>query len=160
MATINVLTDTAALATLNQSIISATIDGSGHLILTRGNGSTVDGGNFNTAMTAVVNAIIAAGLNPVQIVSNAAAAIPLKVKGTVSQTGNLQEWQNSAGVILAKIDKDGKFTGTITGATIDAALNTLTNVNATKVDGSKVTVNVTAPATPAVNDIWINPSGS
>lgn len=160
MATINVLTDTAALATLNQSIVSATINGSGHLILTRGNGSTVDGGDFTAAMTAVVNAIIAANLNPIQVVANTAAAIPLRVKGTVSQTGDLQEWLNSAGVILAKIDKDGKFTGVITGATIDAALNTLTNVNATKVDGSKVTVNVTAPLTPAVNDIWINPNGT
>lgn len=160
MATITVLTDVAAAATLAQSIVSATINGSGQLILTRGNGSTVDGGNFNSAMTAVVNAIMAAGLNPTQIVSNAAAAIPLKVKGTVSQTGNLQEWLNSANVILAKIDKDGKFTGVLSGATIDASLNTLSNVNASKIDGAKVTVNATAPSSPAVNDIWINPTGS
>lgn len=160
MATINVLTDQAALATLAQSIVSATINGSGHLILTRGNGSTVDGGDFTAAMTAVVNAIIAAALNPITVVANSAAAIPLKVKGTVSQTGNLQEWQNSAGVILAKVDKDGKFTGVLTGATIDGTLNTLSNINASKVDSAKVTVNTTAPSTPAVNDIWINPNGT
>ncbi len=31
------------------------------------------------------------------------------VKGAVSQTANLTEWQNSAGVVLAYVNKDGEF---------------------------------------------------
>ena len=31
------------------------------------------------------------------------------LKGIASQTANLQEWQNSAGTVLAKVDKDGNF---------------------------------------------------
>jgi hypothetical protein len=38
-----------------------------------------------------------------------AAGIPLAVKGAASQTANLQEWQNSAGTILARVNADGTF---------------------------------------------------
>jgi len=40
--------------------------------------------------------------------------IPLIVKGAASQTANLQEWQNSAGTVLAKVDANGS--GTFTGS--------------------------------------------
>jgi hypothetical protein len=43
----------------------------------------------------------------VLIVSGAATAIPLAIKAAASQTGNLQEWQNSAGTILARVDNAG-----------------------------------------------------
>ena len=33
----------------------------------------------------------------------------LGLKGISGQTANLQEWQNSAGTVLAKVDKDGNF---------------------------------------------------
>lgn len=36
----------------------------------------------------------------------------------------------------------------------------LTGVDADKIDGKTVTVNTTQPSSPAVGDIWINPSGS
>lgn len=35
--------------------------------------------------------------------------IPLLIRGTASQTGNLQEWQNSAGAIVARIMPDGQM---------------------------------------------------
>jgi hypothetical protein len=42
-----------------------------------------------------------------QIRSNNAAAIPLYVRGFTGQTANLQEWQNSAGQILAFVASNG-----------------------------------------------------
>lgn len=41
--------------------------------------------------------------------SPAAVTIPLTVKGHSSQTGDLQQWQNSSGGILVSISKDGVF---------------------------------------------------
>ena len=32
------------------------------------------------------------------------------IKGAASQTANLQEWQNSGGTVIAKVDKDGNIT--------------------------------------------------
>lgn len=39
-----------------------------------------------------------------------ASTVGLTVKGAASQTANLQEWQNSSGTVIAKIDKDGNLT--------------------------------------------------
>ena len=40
-----------------------------------------------------------------------AATVPLKVQCAASQSANLQEWQNSAGTILAKVDSGGGIFG-------------------------------------------------
>lgn len=162
MATINVATKAYADATLAQSVVSGTINGSGHLILTRGNGATFDAGDFNTAITSLINAVLAsATLLNILTSTSAANAVPLKAKGAASQTADLQQWLNNASSVLAKIDKDGKLTAAaITGTVIDGSLNTMSNLNASKIDNAKVTVNTTAPSTPATGDIWINPSGS
>lgn len=45
--------------------------------------------------------------NEVLIVSGVASAKPLCVRGAASQAGNLQEWQNSAGVIQASVNASG-----------------------------------------------------
>jgi hypothetical protein len=39
-----------------------------------------------------------------------ASNVVLRVRGATSQTADLQQWQNSSGTVLAKIDKDGNFT--------------------------------------------------
>ena len=41
------------------------------------------------------------------ITSSLASTIPLRIRGAASQTANLQEWQNSAGTVLAKVNSDG-----------------------------------------------------
>jgi hypothetical protein len=46
------------------------------------------------------------------ILLNSALAVGLIVKGAASQTANLQEWQNSAGTVLAKMDSTGILTTT------------------------------------------------
>ncbi|MCA1593037.1 MAG: hypothetical protein LC754_10385 [Acidobacteria bacterium] len=53
------------------------------------------------------------------------SAIPLTVKGAASQTGDLQQWQNSASTVLARVDPSGGFSTTShflsNGSTITAA---------------------------------------
>lgn len=55
------------------------------------------------------------------ITAGNAAAQPLILKGAASQTANLQEWQNSAGTIVAKINQVGS--AVFGNATINAAGN-------------------------------------
>jgi hypothetical protein len=49
------------------------------------------------------------GVAQVQITNATTTAVGLIVKGAASQTANLQEWQNSAGTVLAKVTSDGSF---------------------------------------------------
>lgn len=162
MATINVLTLEAAQAILDESVVSGEVNGSGHLILTKHDGSTFDAGDFSAAITALINTTLAATtLIELLVSSNAVGDIPLRVRGMASQTGDLQQWQNNAGTVLGRITSDGKLKGvTLESVTIDGDLNTLQDINASKVDGKKITVNTTAPSSPAAGDIWINPSGA
>jgi hypothetical protein len=162
VASINVADKVYVDTAIGTMIVSASVNGSGHLILTRQNGSTFDAGDFSTAITTLINTVLAsASLLNILISSSAAGNVALKTKGFASQTADLQQWLNSANTVLAKIDKDGKFTAAaITGTTLDGSLNTLTNIDAAKIDSKKVTVNTTAPSTPATGDIWINPSGT
>jgi hypothetical protein len=45
------------------------------------------------------------------VINGASASYtPLTIKGTASQTANLQEWQNSGGTVLAKVDASGNVT--------------------------------------------------
>ena len=48
-------------------------------------------------------------LDKTVVTSALAASVPLTVKGEASQTGNLTEWQNSAGTALVKVDANGNF---------------------------------------------------
>jgi hypothetical protein len=51
-----------------------------------------------------------------------AAAIPLRVKGAASQSGNLTEWQDSAGAVLGTVSENGYFTTRKNAAPADAEL--------------------------------------
>lgn len=53
-----------------------------------------------------------------RFIASAAGHVPLVAKGATSQTGNLQEWQDSNGTALASVDKSGKI-----------LVNTTTNTN-------------------------------
>jgi hypothetical protein len=162
VATINVLTQEAAEAILDESVVSFEINGSGHLIGTKHDGSTFDAGAFDTVISSLINTVLAsATLNKILVSVTTASHVPITAKGMTGQSGDLQQWQNVGGSVLAKIDKDGKLTAAaLVGTVIDGALNTMSNINAARVDGKKVTVNTTAPASPASGDIWINPSGA
>jgi hypothetical protein len=45
------------------------------------------------------------------LIANATTAVGLIVKGLPSQTEDLQEWQNSSGTVLSRIDSSGRFIG-------------------------------------------------
>ena len=65
---------------LDQSVISGAVNGSGHLILTRHDGSTIDAGDF----TAIVSGILTQQVNDA-----IATALPNAVAGTVVDRGNI-----------------------------------------------------------------------
>jgi len=91
--------------------------------------------------------------------TNGAANKGLIIKGAASQTANLQEWQNSTGTAIAKIDASGAM------FTITPAANTnTTQVATTAFVQSEIDTSVqpgavyqtSAPSSPAVGQIWID----
>ena len=46
-------------------------------------------------------------LDQLNITSISSSQVPLTIKGAAAQSANLQEWQSSAGTVLARIDDDG-----------------------------------------------------
>ena len=81
--------------------------------------------------------VVGGTTDPGVSVINTVAAVPaLAVQGAPSQSGDLQDWQNSTPTVLAKVDASGNITaptinGTtdlqINGASISSAMQTLTN---------------------------------
>ena len=65
---------------LGQSVVSGAINGSGHLILTRANGSTLDAGDFTGIVTGILNT---------QVNNAVANAVPNAVAGSVFHRGNV-----------------------------------------------------------------------
>lgn len=57
----------------------------------------------------VFNALSVVGTYNSYFYAGSSGAVPIKAIGAVSQTGNLQEWQNSAGTVLASIDPNGQL---------------------------------------------------
>lgn len=70
----------AATTILEQSVVSGSINPSGHLILVRGNGVTIDAGDFSGIIADLVDDAITAGL---------ATAIPPAIAGKVVDKGNI-----------------------------------------------------------------------
>lgn len=80
MATFDGLSKAKAEEILGMSVVSAVINGSGHLILTRENGSTIDAGDFTGIVT---------GILTTQVADAVAAAVPNYVAGTVVDKGDV-----------------------------------------------------------------------
>jgi hypothetical protein len=59
----------------------------------------------------------------VTIASFATGSVPLAISGFSGQTGNLQEWKDSSGTVLAKVDKDGNIN--VGGSTTTAGALTI-----------------------------------
>jgi hypothetical protein len=57
------------------------------------------------------------------IIPTATTVKGLVIKGAVSQTANLQEWQTSAGTVVTRVDSSGNLIGTASG---NVALSTIT----------------------------------
>lgn len=80
MAEFTGITATKADEILGMSVVSGTINGAGHLILTRENGSTIDAGDFTAIVTDILDDVVAASV---------ASAVPNAVAGTVVNKGNI-----------------------------------------------------------------------
>ena len=87
------------------------------------------------------------------ITNTTAADKALVVKGAASQTGNLQDWQDSAGTVLAKIDASGNLTANtistpVAAVTtpITAATHTVGTADTFVVYNTTATCTVTLPA--------------
>lgn len=98
---------------LGQSVVSGVVNTtSGHLILTREDGSTIDAGDFTAIVTDILNDVVA---------DQVAAAVPNAVAGTVVDKGNL-----TGSVTFAEFNNvnlvNAMIKGTLTGnITIDVA---------------------------------------
>lgn len=79
MADIVTLTKAAAQAILNKSVVGGTINGAGHLILTKYDGSTIDAGDFTGIVT---------GILTTQVNTAVATAVPNAVAGKYVDRGN------------------------------------------------------------------------
>lgn len=69
-----------------------------------------------TRMTIAATGEVGIGASPITtdmlyVNTVSAANTGLLIQGVASQTGNLQEWQNSSGTILARVDSSGRFVG-------------------------------------------------
>ena len=70
-------------------------------------------GDTSSKLLAIGN-VSASDLTPdatLEIKPASSTNIPLIVHGAASQSANLQEWQNSAGAILAEVDNTGNISG-------------------------------------------------
>ena len=83
---------------------------------------------MNSGRTLTTNSQYTGGLT---VLSSNATYIPLTIKGAASQTGNLLEWQNSAGSVVAGVGAGGaaffgrgtQFASTVLGVSTAAASN-------------------------------------
>jgi len=112
----------AAVWTLRGNIKGATGTLSLGTVTTGAAGSAASITNTGTATAGVFNFVIPKGdtgeRGPVgpagstveaTFTPNTAAGVPLTAKGLAGQTGDLQQWQNSAGTIVAEVNADGTF---------------------------------------------------
>jgi hypothetical protein len=108
--------------------------------------SVTSAGNLNAPGQVRVGTT--SGLAQLSVVSTNAATIAQVVRGAASQSANLQEWQNSGGTALAKVDSSGNIFGT--------QLRTMTsyvNITESNSGGSIRLLKATAAAAPLANEV-------
>jgi hypothetical protein len=94
------------------------------------------------------------GSSGISVLNRVASHIPLTVRGAASQTGNLQEWQDSASAILARVSSAGGIFSTANSALSGGLLvqgnyggsNTMLITNNQNIIGLSVTGNSTQTA--------------
>ena len=119
---------------------------SGTVLATVASTGTIKSGAFSspTDLGSYINFNSTSGAMLVGIRS--ASDIGMIVKGVASQSGNLQEWQNSSGTVLASVNASGQFVGDgsqLTGlttalttpSTVTLSANTATTVDTTALSG-------------------------
>ena len=93
-----------------------------------------------------------------QVTSTAAATVGAIIKGAASQTGNLQEWQDSAGGVLAQIYASGAF-GTSGRIVANGATGARVDISTTS--SSSIGIGVRGVASQSANlQEWQNSGGT
>lgn len=113
MATVTGMTAEEADTRLGMSVVSGTINESGHLILTRANGSTIDAGDFTSIVTDILESVVE---------GEVASVVPDAIAGTVVDKGSISgavtfvEFNN---VTILNAMIKATLTGDITVSTAD-----------------------------------------
>jgi hypothetical protein len=77
-----------------------------------GIGSLTTNANMYVTLTGIgINTPAANVTSQLQVTSGAAARVGQIIRGVASQTANLQEWQNSAASVVARVEPTGKIVG-------------------------------------------------
>jgi hypothetical protein len=88
----------------------------------------------------------------------------LIVKGASGQTANLQEWQDSSGAVLSKVDKDGNITAadlTLSGnLTVNGTTTNLNSVNLVIEDKNIIIADVATPTDTTADGAGITIKGA
>jgi len=84
----------------------------------------------------------------------------LIVKGDASQTANLQEWQNSSGTVLAKVDSAGKITSNIQSSSAISEPLVLQNSATGVGTGTKLTMNYGGQNYAAIESAYLTSPGA
>lgn len=116
MASFTGIDKAAADAVLGASVVSGVINSSGHLILTRGNGSQIDAGDFTGIVTGILNQVVGDSVN---------AAVPAAVAGKVVSRGSFSGNMTFTDAAGGSFNKDN-----IVNALITVALNGNLTINA------------------------------
>jgi hypothetical protein len=116
VASITGITADKALDILGQSVVSGVVNGSGHLILTRDNGETIDAGDFTTIVSGILDDTVTA-----EVTAQMPPAVATAVAGTkfakANITGAINFSEATANTLVNAL-----FTATLTGnITIDAS---------------------------------------
>jgi hypothetical protein len=104
---------------------------------------------------------ISSGAGLAAFYSQAAGNVPLTARGAVSQTGNLQEWQNNAGTVQARVTSGGSIVTTqgfavLGGASISGSISALFQ----SATASRIPVVVQGAASQTANlQEWQNSAG-
>lgn len=107
MATVTGITYAKATEILGQSVVSGVVNSStGHLILTRQNGTTFDAGDFNSIVEDIQAAAVAAAVD---------AAVPSAVAGDLFALGNISGTLTMPGGVNSDSLVNALFTATLTG---------------------------------------------
>ena len=120
-------------------------------------GTFVAGGNLQTNNLFSVGSA-ARGTEKVFVLNDIASNVGLIVKGAASQTADLQQWQNSAGTVLASINASGDLT--VQNFTVNGTTTTVNSTTLTISDKNIEIAKVTSPTDTTADGAGITIKGT
>jgi hypothetical protein len=110
-------------------------------------GSVGVGGNANLAGYITVGSTTQSTTTGVNVIVGNASHIGVVVKSQVSQTANIQEWQNNAGIALSYVSSDGRVFSNQSESVNLVSVQTMTNKTITSPTINGGTVNLATTIT-------------